>query len=87
MSNSADLLADHFIKPKKTKNNKKDGNMSKEIKPKKDYSHFKDIVITALVVGIIAFITGTYFANANNARVEAKASQLVDVVSREDSKN
>ena len=68
-----------------TRKGGKDMKMSKQAKvteaPAKVYNktrgeHFKDLVITALVIGIIAFIGGMQFAKGNQAEIN-RAVQAV----------
>ena len=52
-----------------------------EAKPARKYSktrgeHFKDLVIVALVVAIIAFIGGMQFAKGNQAQIDKAVSAL-----------
>lgn len=65
------------------------GNMKKEVTtpapaPTKSYSktrgeHFKDLVICALVIGIVAFVGGTVYADKQNDEVRnaVSAAQVV----------
>lgn len=63
-----------------TRKGGKDSKMSKNSKqvessPAKTYNktrgeHFKDLVIIALVVGIIAFVGGMQFAKGNQAQID-----------------
>lgn len=61
----------------------KTSNIAEPSKPAKKYSktrgeHYKDLVIVALVVGIVAFVGGMHFANQHNAET-AKAVQAATV--------
>jgi uncharacterized protein HemX len=52
-----------------------------EAKPARKYSktrgeHFKDLVIVALVVAIIAFIGGMQFAKSNQAQIDKAVSAV-----------
>lgn len=56
-------------------------NKPTEAKPAKRYQktrgeHFKDLVIVALVVAIIAFIGGMQFAKSNQAQIDKAVSAV-----------
>lgn len=70
--------------PLMTRKGGKDVKMSKEIKVEqkvgKKYAktrgeHYKDIVITVLITGIIAFVAGTVYANKQNSKMNNAVSE------------
>lgn len=82
MNEPADLLTPIFIKFNENESNKNNtlrrgGHMKKlSNETKKDYSHFKDIVIAVLITGVVTFIGGMVYQSKFNDRVEARATQI-----------